>query len=88
MQNVHWYCLGLSSKSSFGVRVGRRRRRRLSLDLRLLKEPSEWRELCEWAELYEPKEPEETPVRPVSSDVVDGARNTEKLPVLLEFSLR
>jgi hypothetical protein len=88
VQNVHRNSRGPSSNSSFDVRVGMRRRRRLSLDFKLLKEPSEWRELCEWAELNEPKEPEDPFVRPVSRDVVDGALNTEKLPVLLEFSFR
>lgn len=66
-----------------------RRRLRRSLDFRLLKEPREWCELCEnVAEVSEPRDPDDSLVRPVSSDVVEGARNTEKLPVLpLEFCL-
>jgi hypothetical protein len=89
VQKVHWNSRGPSSRSSFDVRVGIRRRRRLSLDFKLLKEPSEWRELCEGAELNEPKDAEELFVRPVSRDAFDGALNSEYVSVLpLELSLR
>ena len=41
------------------------------------------------AEVDEPIDPEDRTVRPVSSEVMEGARKTEKLPVLsLEFSFR
>jgi hypothetical protein len=33
--------------------------------------------------LWEPREPEDMFVRPVSKDEMEGALNTEKLPVLL-----
>lgn len=60
-----------------------RRRLRLSFDLKLLKEPSECRELCEnVAEVDEPIDPEDSIVRPVSNEVIEGARNKEWLPVL------
>ena len=45
-------------------------------------EPNECREPYEYAELNEPREPEDLLVSPVSKDDIDGALNTEKLPVL------
>lgn len=39
------------------------------------------------AEVDEPMDPDDKIVRPVSKEVMEGARKTEKLPVLsLEFS--
>lgn len=78
-QKVHWNSLGAASISTLGVRVGSRRRRRLSFDFRLFREPNELREPCDQAELCDP---EEMFVNPVSKEVVDGARKAEKLLVL------
>lgn len=65
-----------------------RRRLRLSFDFKLLKEPRECRELCEYvAEVDEPMDPDDRIVGPVSKEVIEGARKMEKLPVLpFEFS--
>jgi hypothetical protein len=53
------------------------------LDFKLFIEPRECREPCEYAELREPREPEDMFVRRVSREEMEGALNTEKLPVLL-----
>lgn len=84
MQNVHWNNRAPDSASSFGVRVGIRRRRRLSLcfEFKLLSDPKEFREPCDHAEPCDCADPEDIFVNPVSKDVVDGALKTEKLPVL------
>ena len=72
-----------TSVSCFGALVGIRRRLRLSFDLKLLNEPRECRELCEnVAEVDEPSDPEDSMVKPVSSDAIEGARKNERLPVL------
>lgn len=55
-----------------------RRRLRLSFDFKLFREPSECRELCEnVADVDEPREPDDSIVRPVSNEVIEGARNKE-----------
>jgi hypothetical protein len=81
---VHWNSLDVASASTLGVRVGRRRRRRLSFDFKLFKEPNELREPCDQAELCEP---EDICVKPVSNEVVDGARSAEKLLLLVMLEL-
>lgn len=86
---MHWKGRGPSSRVAFGVRVGKRRRLRLSFDFKLFIEPSECLDPYEYAELYEPKEPDDMFVKPVSRDVIDGALNSEKLALLsFDVSLR
>jgi hypothetical protein len=58
------------------------------LDFKLFIDPKECREPYEYAELCDPKEFDDMPVRPVSKEETDGALKMEKLPVLLfEVSL-
>ena len=51
-------------------------------EFRLLKEPKELREPCDHAVFWEREDPDDLRVKPVSSEEMDGARKTEKLPVL------
>jgi hypothetical protein len=89
VQKVHWKSRGASFASAFGARVGSLRRRRLSFDFRLFIDPRECREPYEYAELWDPSDPDDIPVSPVSNDEIEGALKTEKLPVLsFEVSLR
>jgi hypothetical protein len=81
---VHWNSLGAASASALGVRVGSRRRRRLSFDFKLFKDPNELREPYDQAELCEP---EDIWVKPVSNEVVDGARNADMLLLLVKLEL-
>lgn len=75
--------------SALATRLGRRRRLRLSFAFKLFIDPSECRDPCEYAELCEPKEPDDMFVNPVSSEEMEGALKTEKLPVLsLDASFR
>lgn len=59
-----------------------RRLRRSFAEFRLLKEPKEFLEPCDQAVLCEREDPDDFRVKPVSSEEIDGARKTEKLPVL------
>lgn len=69
--------------STFEARIGMRRRLRLSFDFKLFIEPRECFEPCDQAVLWEPRDPEDMFVKPVSRDESEGALKTEKLSELL-----
>jgi len=85
VQKVHWKRRWLAEfKSGFGIRGGTRWRRRSFFELLLseLKELRELRDPWDHAELRDWADPDEKFVKPVSKEVVEGARKMEKLPEL------